>query len=345
MDIKAFLTMDMSALTGWVERGWSWWSGELRAMLPAKLRGQAGLRSSLVAEFSGGEIVLRDHRAGEAGLRMETVQQVSQLTLALPASAVLLREMTLPALPSADLRRLIALDMDRIAPLRNEDVIFDMERGASVSGGRRQITLGIVRRQTLQEMLERLLALGAGRPRAISLVDRQNGIPRFDFLKAERIAEGGTAAITPGTLWWIAVGVLVVFNIALLIARDISVVSDLRDQVDAQQLSVTLATALQRRIQAEGRSRQELLRRRTDRAPLPLLAAVTHALPDGAYVQRFEWNGVTLHLVGEAQGSTNVAALLSASGVARRVRATMPGRPAAGGAFDVTLEPRAGRRP
>lgn len=345
MDAKAILKMDMSTVGEWIGRGLSWWWNELQAALPAKMRSRLGSRASIVAEFSGEQIVLHEYPGGNVRspvIDASSKAQIPQSIFALPASAVLLREMTLPALAPADLRRLVALDLDRLTPLRSDNVLFDVERGEMASDGRCQITIGIIRRQTIEALLERLRGLDANPPKAISLVDPRSGLCRFDFLKAWRMAEGRDVPLASRTIWWVAVSILMLANIALLIARDVAAVNDLQKQVTGQQPSVALAGALRRRVGMEYQNRQLLLRLRTERAPLPLLAAVTHTLPDSAYVQRFEWNGATLHLTGEARPGTDVSALFRAKGKVGDLRPAGSARQMPAGAFDFSLERGAG---
>jgi len=262
------------------------------------------------------------------------------MVFALPSANVLVREVTLPFLSDAELRRLMPLDMDRLTPLRNEDVAFDLEPGEAVPGGRRRFAIGIVRRKTLEETLDTFRAMGADEPRAISLVDRESGTPHFDLLKALRDTGKGAVALSAQTCWWIAALVLMVANIGLWAMCDISALQDLQQQVDAQRPMVAVATKLRRRVDTEAAARQLLLQRRADLALLPLLAVVTHALPNGAYAQRFEWNGVNLHLVGRAQPGTDVLASLTASHAFDKVRPTSPEMKLAAGSFDVTITPK-----
>ena len=68
------------------------------------------------------------------------------------------------------------------------------------------------------------------------------------------------------------------------------------------------------------------------------------ALPEKAWVQRFEWDGRTLRMTGYAAPGINVVSVLKATGLFGSVRAsrseavaeTESGRP-----FDVVLTPRA----
>ena len=56
------------------------------------------------------------------------------VTLLLPPGAALVREVPTSALPERDLRRMLALDIDRLTPFRAEQVFVDVVLGQSGAG-------------------------------------------------------------------------------------------------------------------------------------------------------------------------------------------------------------------
>ncbi|MEJ1970189.1 MAG: PilN domain-containing protein [Rhizomicrobium sp.] len=345
-DIRAILTMDMATLGHWLQRGWSWWTSELQVLLPARMRASFADGPQLVAELHDDNLTFREYRQGAASAipRSGAAEKLlPRSALALPNSEVLLRETMLPALPMHDLRRMTALDIDRLTPLRADEVVFDLELAPEpAAGGVRRVTIAVARREVLKAMLDAAAALG-GEPRTVCLIDRETGVPRFDFLKALRAAEGAPSSLRG--IWWVAVLVLLAANVALWVLRDSSSVDALQDEVDAQQTSVVLATAVHHRVEAETLHRRELVARHSQRAPLALLDAVTRALPDGAYIRHFEWNGETLRLTGSATAGIDVATLLDRSARLANARPATQGRAGATGMFDVVVEPKAGGAP
>ena len=314
-DIKALLNADMSTLLHELQRLWVWWTGELGAMLPASLRDSSGARTRLVAEFVGGNLIFREYRRGSAVAvprRGEPETLLMKAVFALPAAAILIREVSYPMLPMADLRRMTALDMDRMTPFRSEDVAFDLEIQSGPGGSARRVMIGIVRRKVIEETLDHLWSFGA-EPLALSLVDRHDGTSRFDFLKAAQLrGRRPLLGLRPGTWWMIAVA-LFAANIALLVAKDVYSVTSLQSAVEAQRGSVVLASSLRRRVELESRRRSVVLESLKHATPLAILEGVTETLPDGVSVRRLEWNGKVLHLVGATPPDQDISALLDAS--------------------------------
>jgi hypothetical protein len=73
---------------------------------------------------------------------------------------------------------------------------------------------------------------------------------------------------------------------------------------------------------------------------LRILDAVTQAIPADAWVERFEWNGRTVHLRGFRKGAPNLLARLEASSLLRNARSLSsdPHAAAANAVFDVAVE-------
>ncbi|HEY4078741.1 MAG TPA: PilN domain-containing protein [Rhizomicrobium sp.] len=349
MTVKAILNADISTLMHGLRRLFYWWQGELVAMLPASLRNRLNARPRLIAEFSDGSLTFHEYRRGSAVAlprRGPSDRLLANAFFVLPASAVLVREVSYPRLPITDLRRMIALDMDRLTPFRGEEVIFDLEvQPGNGDGNLERIMIGVVRRAAIEETLGRLWALG-GEPQALCLIDRRDGSPRFDFLKAAQVRGRRPLMGMRPVWWWLLVAVLFAANVALLVAKDAYGVASLQEAVAAQRGSVALATGLRRRVELENRKRSAVLDSFKRASPLAVIGAVTKTLPDEVWVQRLEWNGKAVHLIGSASPSQDVSSLLRTSPILRRAgispansaksaKAPVSGTPA--GMFDVTV--------
>jgi Tfp pilus assembly protein PilN len=118
---------------------------------------------------------------------------------------------------------------------------------------------------------------------------------------------------------WIAVAILLAANMGMLTARDVSGVATLAEATRQQSTTVSLARRLRERVDGEARLRADLLSRRSESSPLRILDRLTMSLPHDAWVQRFEWDGHHLHIVGYAQSAANVAVALRTSAFWRNV--------------------------
>lgn len=317
MDFKALLNTDVAVLSHGAERLWRWWIGELRS-LASLGRGASGPKSRLIAELRGDDLVFREYRRTVAiaiPRHGPVDKMLANATFALPDGTVLTREVGYPPLPPADLRRIAALDIDRLTPFMSGDVLFDLDAGRT---GRNtaelRVELGIIRRRTFEDILARLRAFGA-EPKAISLVDHHDGSPRFDFLNCAPIAGRRSLFGLRAGYWWAIASALFLLNCGLLITKDVYSLSSLRGVVQMQRNSVVLASALRRRVELEDNRRARVVASLDRASPLAVLNAVTQALPDSVWVQHFEWNGKLVRLVGMAPAGLDVAALVRASPV------------------------------
>lgn len=343
--IKNILTMDMATLARHITRFWLWWWGEIAAIFPGGGRARRA-RACLVAERMQDRFLFREYRPG-ASLPTPRIGAAEKLlpaaTVLLPPSEVLEYEVALPALPAADLRRAVTFDIDRYTPFFAADVVFDLDVEREAAAGMTRVHVAVVRRDTLSEMLAFSNQTG-GMPRAIAASIPGTGAPRFDFLKALRETDGTAPARLRSTPIWIAAILIFILNITVLVLRDSASVTAIQEAVLAQEPSVRLAANLRQRIESEASRRRNVMTRRSDRAPLRYLAAVTNALPDGAYLQRLEWNGQVLRLVGVAKSGVDVGALLEASPMLRAVRPAGAVPSGQSGAFDLVAEPERGKR-
>jgi Tfp pilus assembly protein PilN len=166
-------------------------------------------------------------------------------------------------------------------------------------------------------------------------------IHRFNFLPALQASLGETGGGRVMRYWWAAVAVLLVLNLAGLVVRDMMDIARLRSAVDDQQTAVTAASQLQRRVQAEETQRRDLIARQMQNDPLHVLDALTRVMPASAWVQRLEWNGQTVRIVGFKSGDVDLLAALRTSPLFVNPRAASsdsPAKPGVSPPFDITVD-------
>jgi general secretion pathway protein L len=316
VNFKDLLNTDHEAIIQWLLHAFRWWTDELLGMIPTEWRDRFLKRSSAVAEFAGTGVVYRDEQSGQV-LPEKPRRSVK---IIVPENQVLLRQIDLPILPASDLKRMVALDLDRLTPFRADQALFDTEIvSRDDERGRQQVMIGVVPRQSALRVLElsranhiEAAAIGVAIPGARSTLD---------FLPALQDAEGGSAARRRATYFWIAAGVLLAFNLFMLSYRDASATNQLREAVESQQSPVTVAMRLRDQVQKEAARRSDLLRLQKQNAPLPVLNAVSQVLPDGSWVEHYEWNGRTVQIRGFRKDIPDLLAKVEASPLLRNARA------------------------
>jgi general secretion pathway protein L len=333
MKANDIFNADMATMGRWARDGLNWWLGELSELLPQTWRRPFLRQAPPVVELGRDGL----HPRGQDG---ETAPLPRCAAIVLPPDAVLTRDIELPILPAVDLRRMVGLDIDRLAPLRADTVVFDLDMGErDAEKGRLRATLGVLPRATVDNAVARARAQGV---EPVSLGIDGGETLRFDFLRASGAASTGRSG-----MWWTGAGVLAALNILFLIYRDDASLDSLREAVESQQATVAVAERLRRKVDEEALHRTALMER-ARHTPLAALAAVTWALPDSAWVQRFEWNPSGVHIAGFQSGSFNTLRALEASPRLRHTRAltatAAAGQPRIQG-FDIAADLEAERHP
>jgi general secretion pathway protein L len=336
VNFKDLLNTDHEAIIQWLMHGFRWWVDELMTMVPPHWRDRFLRRTSTVAELHDNGIVYRQEETGE----QLPAKPRGPVKLLMPAGQVLTRQVDLPILPASDLKRVVTLDLDRLTPFRSENVLFDTEIvGRDDENGRQQVVIGVLPRNVAAKAMERARASDL-EPAAIG-VQNLGQKSNLNFLPAFREAEGGSAARRRAVYWWAAAGVLMVFNLFMLNYRDASQTSQLREAVESQQAPVTVAMRLRDKVQKEAARRGDLLKQIKQNSPLQVLDAVSQALPDGTWVEHFEWNGKTVHIRGFRKDTPNLLAKLEASPLLRNAHSLSSDPRAAmnaTGAFDLAAD-------
>jgi general secretion pathway protein L len=345
MSLQELLNADVSSLGARLREGWSWWIAELGEMVPRRLHEGSGSARPL-AELSEGDPV-RVWRKGRFAERIEgQPARTIAADVGLPRSAVLTRELVLPALRPAELRRLLANDLSRFTPFEAEQVYFDLTLLEKDEGrGRQAARLAVIPRSRAEAALARAERLRIS-PRRIGVL-REDRTLEFDFLAPMRQAGHGGRARRPVALWWTAAAGLAAVNCAILIVKDVDDVAALEGAVELQAPTVKLAMALRGRVETEQAARAALLDRRDRGEPLRILDAAARAFPPPQWVQRLEWNGRSVRLVGYGEPGFDVLAAMAKLPELSQPRQISSGQSAATGAlkpFDVTAGPAEPRR-
>ncbi len=340
MTLQELLNSDVGALGASVRQGYDWWIGELAQLVPDRWRRRAAGGRPLVELRQD----LGPPRLRRRGRRDEVIgpkrKRALSADLGLGPAQVLTRSVVLPAVGMADLRRLVALELDRLTPFRPDQVYFDIELlERDQQAGRQALRLAVIPRADAEAALEQAARYGVA-PLRLGVLDGES--LRFDFLPALRAAGRGARANRALTLWWSLAAGLIALNVAVLAIKDMDDVATLRSTVEAQRPMVALALKLRQRVEQEAAVRTTLLARRAHNEPLRIEDAVARAFPSPQWIQRLEWNGRSLRLVGYRDAGFDVLAAARRSGVLGAPRSLSNVDPATAGAkpqFDLIAEP------
>ena len=316
-----------------VARARDWWFSELRdAMPPALLKLLLRPRTELVIRISGEEIAI-DRIGGES------VQSVGRAALAigpddarlnkalaeigrnsppkvvvcLDAHMVLRRSIALPESAEANLRKVVALDLDRQTPLRGDCSAFDVIVRERIPEMKKiLVDLAVVRRESLHAALAVGTRFGL-QPNAVSVASTTRPAGEFNFLRDVkrtspwRLGEHRLAVLA------IALAVLIVINIGLAFWRLETRVSLLATELAAVQGEARVAEKLRTDLRRHESEAQLLAGAGEQAGALGILNAMTQILPDNVWLSRFDLGDASGRIVGIGPSAADVIGRLEKS--------------------------------
>jgi hypothetical protein len=292
---------------GFARRGYDWWICELSSLVPESVR-TWGQRKTDILVFEDRRVVRPDGSPIGSGPAYSASRDV---TVLVRKDDVLVRDIATPTMTRADLDRMLALNGERYFPLPGGSVLISSAaRSERSDDGTMHTDLAAIplsRAQTLADALtEENVSAHAVR---IAGTDHTPDT-RFDFLPAMRNAGLVAKPVRSAQNWWVAVGILAALNLATMTWRDSADVERLQVLADSQLPAVAVAQRMATRMRSAEAIAHRAATRRGRYDPLSALARTTEAVPDGAWVQRYAWDGTTLRLTGYRSRNADVAGAL-----------------------------------
>lgn len=306
MSARGILDTDMPTLGRWLLQGVRWWVDEIRGVVPHRWRGLGGERLPRLTYHDGALVAENDGATHPApGLRVAVI---------VPQALCLSRRIERPVVNERDVQRMLALEGDTLLPFPAGTMLVAgraLDRGGGP--GRMRIEVAGLPLDLAQQIAAAITRTGVIAAR----IERQGiegPVPAIDFAPAMRAADLVPPPRRMAALLWALVAFLLGLNLAVWIWRDAAQTDRLNALVEAQRPAVAVAQQISRRI-AQDRltvTRTTALRGHND--ALGGLAEISKALPPGAWLQRYVWDGETVRLAGYKPARIDIAGALRRSG-------------------------------
>ena len=320
-----------------------WWGAELRELLPdrAILLRNAHVRR-LVLSVEGPRWRLLLEKADRSELRAEAVEpgeagliELARLAKARPELPVGLRfgpqdcyvrVLELPAQAEADFGRILDLDMERTTPFRAADVLtaYCITPGAAAPHGKRAVRHVIVKRKTIDLLVEKLRDLGIEPAFADCWSDdRRSGLPVNLLADPRREGQSSSPGLLPAMAGLLVV--LAVGAVAVPIIRHRNALDALSARTAAARSEA--ATVRQAVEASQAASAQIAAMSRLLRARIPLariMEELTAVLPDSAWVSDVRMDGDVVEFTGFAKSAASLVAPLENSPLFMQASLTSP---------------------
>jgi general secretion pathway protein L len=322
------LAVVRSSLEGFL----GWWLAELRGLVPARFsRSERRQRQRLVLTLHGAEVALsegagaQEQSLGEAALdapaeidALRTALRRARhrkrgVTLRLGSDQGLRRTLQVPLAAREDLGQLLRFEMDRLSPVRTDEVQFAYRVVDTDSANRRiTVELQMAPRMVVDHALEvaerldvvpaalELTDAGAGPAGALNLLPRDSGTSA----QASRL----NRALAVLAL------LLAVAAVAIPLRHQRSTADELERHVAAARAAAEQSLTLREQLD-ELRAGVRFLIDRKTQTPLvtEMLAELTRLIPDQAYVVQLTLRGSELQLHGFANTASELIGLLDQS--------------------------------
>ncbi len=319
-----------------------WWNTGLAQGLPARWRGRSLLpeqwllleqqEGHFTVTLNGGDKAVTtpfDPAEGSAalsdwpaGLRHALLSRAVPKVLRLREEQILGAVTTYPPSARAQLQRIARFDVDRLTPFKNEDVYASAQiLGADEK--QLQVRLLVARRSDVDRLCDLLLPLGV----SIDIVDCVSA-PYLETGCNLIETPGRRPSFVPSTQRWLLAMTCLLATLAFPL-REAWQLNDAIEALQAISEKAQAAAAQTAKLREQIEARQHARAFLTEREQhyvraVDVLRAVTHALPDHAWLHRFELKGDTLVLQGESREGAVLPVMLEATGVITEPRFTSP---------------------
>ena len=306
-------------------RFWRWWTGELRACVPAFLSRAVNRMRVLplvvpepigftLYRFDGatwqrvakttGETPEASASALGAMLRKAGVKRFS---LALNPGQYLSKIIHLPQAAEDNLRNALRYELDRHTPFKPEDVSFDCcVVGRNNAAREIDVRMVIAPKTTISHAVESVAASG------VLVAAVQPALPDAASLPINLLPheENGSSPMQRIVRWapWMLLAGLAGVALVLPIHQKRAQVIELQPQVNIAAQQAQAADALHQQLdRAQGEYNFLLQKRYSTPTSLQLLHEVTRILPDDTWLQNFELRSTSKGRELQLQGETGVA--------------------------------------
>ncbi len=326
---------------------WRWWVDELVGMLPNGL-GEwmvAPPPVQLALPGPGGFRLMRLRRHALRPLLRP--DPALPLWLVLPPEAMLIKRLPWPLLPPADLRRSLALDLDRQMPVDAAAARFDFAVIAREPEQRRMtLDLAVVPESRLAPLIAQVVEQFGRQPVRVVGGGPNEAPALFVFTPASEPVTGMGGWIPRERRPLLLIGCLLIalLNLALWSTGEEQRLELLDQAVREARSRATSADNLRRQL-GERQAFLEGLAGRTHEASLPrTLDELSRLLPDTAWLESVEVRGESVHISGHAASAAALIGPLEASRLFSEAQfraAVVPDRATGRERFEMTLALRA----
>lgn len=336
-----------SSLKRWVGGFLSWWSSELAALLPGRLR-RAIMPSEerLFLNLDGDELIVSQGTVDDMKPVARHALQVAddtavepprdradqEVVLCLPRNKVLNKSLMLPLVAEENLREVLAFEMDRYTPFTPELAYYDYAVVARLPAENTlAVDLFLAPREELDELLASLARLGFVPDRFMVRCNQAGDLHPVNLLPVQVSNRKPRLSYRINIVLAVLALLLLIGTLATPLLQKHQTIRTLEPLLQSATGQAKEAQTLRQEIdRLTAESRFLVDRKNSTRLVLELINELTRLLPDDTWITRLEINGPEVHIQGQSAAAATLIPLLESSDNLRNARFRSP----------VTQEPR-----
>lgn len=318
---------------------WSWWTGELLAMLPPTLQSvlSRSYQQILIDAQDDALILRRSSTNSSVQLTriplpvddrsaIELPDNGEESVVLLPADKVLVRSMSLPLAAEENLREVLSFEMDRQTPFTVDQVYYDYVVTGRVSAAKKLfLDLVVAPRRIVDTLVDNLASAGL---RVDTLTTR--GSCGTSVLPVNLLPQSGrnnrnhTRRRVNAALATVAV-LLGVLAVTLPVMQKKLVLEELERQLVDTTAQAESAIKLRRQVEGLAAGSDYLLRKKgSGMSVLTTMNDVTRVVPDHTWISRLDISATEIHLQGQSSAAATLVSLLEGVPTLTNVRFRSP---------------------
>ncbi|MDH4108017.1 MAG: PilN domain-containing protein [Gammaproteobacteria bacterium] len=313
-------------LERWFGEAWTWWVGELAAMLPEALRASlATSRQQTFLQLSGSEIVafhgsiermqeIGRVTPGGASEALRVPAEAGSVILLLPPQRMLRKMITLPAATEENLREVLAFEMDQQTPFTPDQVYYDFViSGRSAAAKTVEVELVVAPRKQLDELLDSLRALDLA-PDVVTARRDASSMYAINLLPSDGRASRPAVVDRLNTGLAIAALLLLAAAVALPVIQKRLAIAELEPRVASAAEAAREGSRLRENVEKIVAGSQILVRKK-ESAPMVIriIDEMSRVVPDGTWISQINIEGGEVQLQGQSPAAASLIGLLEAS--------------------------------
>ncbi len=314
------ITKSFNALEG----AWDWWIGQLSSLLPFSAKSNR-TASIVFVEICGDESLICKSKKGKVSVvervraearrprSLALLKKAKGLDVVIPRDQAFVLTKEFPVAAGANLKSVVGLQIDRLSPLKSDQIYFDVEVEPPKPRAEKVATqIGLVRKSDIDDAVKRIAAWGVSPKRIALAANDQVQQTSFNFLPREE-GEEGLTTFQLNVLLVVLIIVASMFTWDVVTDRWQRDISAWQNAVSQAKAEAQVAADIQSELDALETQRMNLIQKKIAPSPLAVMTELSRVVPSTAWIQEMQMEKHAIRIIGFAENASLLPAILEES--------------------------------